>query len=181
VTKPRQEDRACENLKACGVEAFTPKLKATRLGRTGARVSSTEPLFPRYAFARFALERLHQVIFTRGVQRVVSFGREPTPVEESVIELVLSRSGSEARVKTTVALRPGDRVVIKDGPLKDLVGTFEREMSAQDRVTVLLSTLSFHARLAVGRDQVCKVADMDPPSPDSIPGVALSRSSGLLA
>src|SRR5215211_1875734 len=87
-THVNQESRAEANLKAWQLETFFPKIKEQRRNQfSGALTSLTKPLFPRYIFARFDLERsLHKVSFVRGVQNVVSFGGIPSPVDDEIIE-----------------------------------------------------------------------------------------------
>src|SRR5256885_1737905 len=84
-TKPRQEERANNNLRAWGVETLNPKLRTRRYNEfTGAPSTITQPLFPRYIFARFnADKQLAKIWFTRGVHEVVCFGRSPALVDEA--------------------------------------------------------------------------------------------------
>lgn len=153
-TNPRQEDRTAGNLKAWNVETFSPQIRAWRYNQfTGERIDMIKPLFPRYLFAKFDLEHFyHKVRYTRGVNSVVTFTDHPARVDDDIIALIKSRIVSDGFVKVGSDLKPGDRVVIKDGPLKNLSGIFESEMSDSDRVVVLLNTLSYQARVHVDRD-----------------------------
>jgi transcriptional antiterminator RfaH len=91
-TKPKQEERANSNLAAWGVETLHPKLKARRYNEfTGKPTYITQPLFPRYLFAKFnAGEQLSKILFTRGVHNVVCFGDSPASVSEEIIHVSAS-------------------------------------------------------------------------------------------
>lgn len=157
-TNPKQEERACRNLQAWGVESLSPRLKERRRNQfTGAAVYVSKPLFPRYIFARFnAGSLLHKIGFTRGVHSVVSFNATPIPIDDEIIALIQSRVGTDGFVVIGEALRCGDKVVIKDGPMKDLVGIFERDVRESDRVMILLTNVNYQGRLTIDRDLVKK-------------------------
>ena len=153
-TNPKQEDRAYSNLRCWGVETIHPKMKTRRVNEfSGALSYITKPLFPRYIFARFdARKQLAKISFTRGVHHVVSFGGLPTPVEEDVIKIISARIDDNGFVRIGDQLKPGDKVVIKAGPLRDFEGVFERELNDNERISVLLTTISYQGRVVVSRD-----------------------------
>jgi transcriptional antiterminator RfaH len=153
-TNPKQEDRADSNLRSWGIETLLPKLKTRRVNEfTGALTYLTKPLFPGYMFARFnARKQLAKISFTRGVHHVVSFGGEPTPVEDEIIAIISERIDENGFVKIGDELKQGDKVVIKAGPLKDFEGIFERELNDSERISVLLTTINYQGRVVVNRD-----------------------------
>lgn len=155
-TNLKQEERANDNLRAWGVETVHAKLRARRYNEfTGAPTYITQPLFPRYLFAKFnAREQLPKVRFTRGIQNVVCFGENPATVDESIIEIIRERIDENGFVKINNELKPGDKVVISAGPLKNLIGIFEREIKGSDRITILLTAIGYQGHLMVERDLV---------------------------
>lgn len=159
-TKPLQEERADNNLRAWSVETFTPKIRERRYNKfTGKLSYVTKPLFPRYIFARFsAAALLHKVCFTRGVQSVVGFGGGPDPVSDEIIEVIKQREGRDGFVRLYDELNRGDKVVISDGPLKDFAGVFEGHAKDRDRVSILLTTVSYQSRILIERGLVKKVS-----------------------
>jgi transcriptional antiterminator RfaH len=160
-THSLQEERAAENLTAWGVETFAPKYKERRVNPfTGRPIYFTRSLFPRYMFARFEAGRmLRKVWFTRGVCKVVGFGDGPIPVEDAVIELIKSRVGKDGFVFfNEEALKPGDKVVVRDGPLANLVGIFERDVEDGDRVLMLLTAISYQGHVTVERQLLKKIS-----------------------
>jgi transcriptional antiterminator RfaH len=150
-TKPRQEERAAENLRSWGVTTLAPRLKGYK-SRCGSQ------LFPGYIFAHFeGLKMLHNIHFTRGVAYVVSFGGVPAPISDEVISEIYTRMDKNGVIRNMAALNPGDQVVIRSGLLRDFTGIFERESPATERVQILLRTVAYSARIEVSRLDVAKV------------------------
>jgi transcriptional antiterminator RfaH len=159
-THLKQEERANENLRSFGVETLHAKVKTRRYNEfTGAPTYITQPLFPRYLFAKFIVrEQLPKIRFTRGVHNVVSFGESPAPVDPDIIDIIRDRIDEHGFVKENNELKPGDKVVISSGPLRNLVGIFEREVKGSDRITILLTAIEYQGRLVVDRELVQRAA-----------------------
>jgi transcriptional antiterminator RfaH len=158
-THPRQEDRAESNLKSFGIETLAPRFKDRRRNfYTGEVTLHAMPLFPSYIFARFIANDLCQKVrYTRGIRRLVSFGDSPTVVDEEIIATIQSRVGEDGFARINEYLEPGDKVIIKDGPLRTFAGIFEREMNSVDRVRILLLAVSYQAHVEIERDMVKKI------------------------
>ena len=110
-------------------------------------------------FARFrANELLHKVSFTRGVKSVVSFGRVPTAVDDEVVELLRNQSDAQECLRVGETLKAGDKVLISDGPFRNFVGIIERKTRASQRVSILLTAVSWQSRLILDREVVKKLA-----------------------
>src|SRR5215813_12539295 len=156
-THPKQEDRAVSNLRVLGIPIFNPKIRGRRYNQfVIAPTYVIRPLFPRYIFAQFKINDLyHKVRFTRGVYSVISFGGSPTPIDEEIIMLIQCNM-KDSFVRIDEEIRAGDKVIIKDGPLKNFAGIFEREMKDADRVRLLLETVSYQAHIEIERDLVKK-------------------------
>jgi len=157
-THSKQEDRAGGNLRVLGIPIFDPKIRERRYNQFSmAATYVTKPLFPRYIFAQFKVHDLyHKVRFTRGVYGVVSFSEGPTPVAEEVIMLIRSNIKEGGFVRIDEEIRPGDRVTVIDGPLKNFAGIFEREMKDTDRIRILLESVSYQAHIEIEKDMVKK-------------------------
>jgi len=157
-THPKQEDRADGNLRVLGMPLLSPKIRERRYNQfVLAPTFVTKPLFPRYIFAKFKIDDLyHKVRFTRGVYNVVSFGEGPVPIDEEIITLIQANIKEDGFVKIDDEIRIGDRVIVRDGPLKNLAGIFEREMKGTDRIRILLETVSYQAHFEIDRDMVRK-------------------------
>lgn len=149
-TKPRQEERAVENLRLWGVPTLAPKLERI----SGQRQS---PLFPGYIFARFeGIQMLHNIQFTRGVAYVVAFGGVPAAIADEVIDEIYARMDNGGVVRHAPVLKPGDEVAIQSTLLRNFRGVFERELSGSQRVQILLHTVAYSAHLEISRFEVIK-------------------------
>jgi len=156
-TKPREEERADSNLRAWGMQTFMPKFKEGS-GSNAYRKERVKHLFPRYIFARFNTNsQLHKVNYTRGVCGVVRFGDTPCPIDDFIIETIMSHVGKEGFIKFEESIRKGDKVTIQDGPFKTLSGTVEQEKSDHHRLVVLLSSVTYQGRIMIERALVKKV------------------------
>ena len=110
-------------------------------------------------FVKFnAREQLSKVRFTRGIQSVVCFGESLATVDENIIDLIRERIDENGFVKTNQELKPGDKVVISAGPLRNLMGIFEREIKGSDRITILLTAIGYQGHLMVERELVKRAA-----------------------
>jgi transcriptional antiterminator RfaH len=158
-THAKQEDRAECNLIVLGAQVFSPKIKERRYNKyTNALTYIAKPFFPGYIFARFKIDDLyHKVRFTRGVRSLVTFGEVPTLVDEGLIALIQANIGVDGFVTIGEDLRPGDKVVVKNGSLKNFVGVFVREMKGTDRIRILLQTVSYQAHIEIERGMVERI------------------------
>ena len=167
--KPRQESVALLSLQRENVETFFPRLRQKRTIRR-VRKWVTGPLFPGYFFAQFDADRDSRLVrFANGVINIVSFGGQPAVVDSSIIEGIRSHCQSfplnsqpSTLFPDTVTiqpsgLQPGDQVEIQTGPFRGFQGVFEREMSDQERVVILLEVLAKTTRVQISREQLEKV------------------------
>lgn len=157
-THRRQEFRAEQNLRSGGIETFFPRLSAPRTRRYVSH-AATMPLFPQYLFARFDPEvRLHDVSFTRGVQTVLQVCGTLSTVDDNVIQVLRSRMDANGLVRIGEPLRPGEKVIIEEGPFAALVGVVERVLPEKERVTLLLAAVQSPIRVHVASESVRRVA-----------------------
>jgi len=94
--KPKEEARARAHLAAQGVESYYPMVEIEKL-RRGKRVPQREPMFPNYLFIYVDLEEVTPVTLksTRGISRIIHFGKEWTPVSSQLIYRLMSRDDSD--------------------------------------------------------------------------------------
>ena len=155
-TKPRQENIAQLNLERLGVETFCPQLKQNKVIRR-KRQMVVGPLFPGYLFVRCDVHTHYRAVsYAHGVQRMVAFGSVPVTVDEGMIESIKSRFKDGYVVIQPPSFLPGETVRIQDGPFEGLEAVFERETTPQQRVVLLLQSLSFQARVVVDRECIAK-------------------------
>lgn len=156
-TKPKSEDAVAGSLENAGIEVFNPRLKQKKYMQ-GAYRNKISPLFPCYVFVKFEPETTsHMIKYTRGVKRVVG-GDFPWPVSDEVIDLIRNQEEDGIIAIKPPDLKYGDSVAINDGPLSGLRGIFEKELSGQERVVLLLSSIEYQARVVVERAFLSKAA-----------------------
>lgn len=151
-TKPAQENRAESNLSAWGVKTFAPKrLQRSVNSFSGKSAVCAKPLFPGYLFAHFDLERYwHKISFTRGVDKIVSFGLRPLEVGDETIETIRARMGTDGYVKMiSEEFEHGDLVRVKEGTLRGMTGLFDAKLKDTERVKILLTSINYQASVTL--------------------------------
>ena len=154
-SKPCREDLAALNIERLGLEVLLPRVRQERWTNCERKVI-VRPLFNTYLFARFAPpHHLHQIGFARGVRRILSADGQPVPVDVEIIEAIRSRIFQNALVRTNdETWQPGTRLKVQAGPLQGLEGVFERELSDQRRVLLLLETIHYQARVLIEKERL---------------------------
>lgn len=157
-TKPGDEDRVNTNLQNQEIETFLPLFETYQYWN-GRMVRKVRPLFMNYLFARLDLElHYYKVKWTRGVNRILGSGNEPVPISGKVIQAIKERSGKDNLIKLEDELKDGDIVQVTSGPFKSLRGIFQKMMSANGRVRILLSLIGVDVTAQISRWQIKKVA-----------------------
>jgi len=157
-TKPANEHRVDAHLSNQKITVFLPMLETFHT-LNGKVVPKIKPLFPSYLFARLDIHAAYyQVKWTRGVNKILGIGSEPTPVSEKVIQTLRQRMGEKDVVRLNDGLEEGSVVQFTSGPFKDLTGVFDRRMSDGGRVRVLLNLIGVDVSVQVSRHQIKKVA-----------------------
>lgn len=150
-TKPRKEHTVEEYLLSRGIEVYLPLLKEG--SKNAVRNKREKPFFSCYLFARVNLNQvpLSSLNWAPGVNRVVSFGGQPTVVPDEVVDWLKRRLAQiDGRdYYQGLPLQPGDRLRVVKGPLKDLEVIFDKRLSSGERARVLIEIL--------GRLTVCEV------------------------
>lgn len=150
-TKSKSEHLAAAALRLLGMECYCPRIRFQRVTPRG-KVWFTEALFPSYVFARFNYtESLRAVNYANHVIRIVSFGDDPVPLSNDVIEgLKREMLGEEVR-EVNHGVKVGDTVEVAEGPMRGLKGIIESIASGADRVKVLLEFLGRHSLVNVSK------------------------------
>jgi len=158
-TKPKKEEEAKSYLSMKGVEIFSPQME-NFLIRNGSLSKELRPLFPGYMFGKFDLEKNYALVrWGRGVKKILGLGGNyPTPVLEEVVEIIKRRTDSYGIVRKSYHFEADDKVRVKSGPLKDLLGIFQRWVSDNDRVRVLLNLIGYQPAVEMHYSMIEKVA-----------------------
>ena len=157
-TKPKKEEDAESYLSTRGVEMFNP-LMETFAVRNGGMNKELKPLFPGYIFGKFDLEQNYPLVrWARGVKKILGLSGYPTPIAEEVIEIIKEKTDTLGVVRVKHHFEPNDLVRIKAGPLKDLLGIFERWLSHSERVKILLNLIGYQPAVEMHYSMIEKVA-----------------------
>jgi transcriptional antiterminator RfaH len=154
TTKPRNEDRAANNLQQGSIEVLSPKLKLRKF-KEGQFIYMVEPMFPGYIFVKFhPIDEFRLVKYTRGIKSIVNFGGRIVPVQDELIDFIKARLDEGVAVVEQRKFQEGERILIKDGPFKNLSGVFEKELDGKERVAILLDGINYAARMEIDRDLI---------------------------
>lgn len=141
-TKPLKEEFLRDQLDLQDIEVYCPRI---RVHAVNPRARKVKPYFPGYLFVHVDL---HQVSpstlhWMPGASGLVSFGGEPALVPDSLIQVIRQRVNviEKAGGEQLVSLKPGETVVIKDGPFAGYEAIFDISISGSARVRVLLKLL----------------------------------------
>lgn len=157
-TKPRQERTALHNLEQQGYECYLPTLPLEKQ-RAGQIRVVIDPLFPRYLFIRLGLgesaRSWHPIRSTKGVNRLVTFGNQPTMIDTKLVEQIMAREVA-MRDRPTSLFSHGEQVVLTQGALAGIEGIYEMA-EGEHRAVVLIDILSKSTAFNVVRGSLRKV------------------------
>ena len=157
-TKPKKEEEAKSYLSTKGVEIFSPLMENFLL-RNGRMNKELKPLFPGYIFGKFDLEQNYPLVrWAKGVKKVLGFGEYPTPISEEVVEIIRERTDTHGIMRLKSHFQANDVIRIKTGPLRDLLGVFERWISDSERVRILLNLMGYQPVIEIHYSMIEKVA-----------------------
>lgn len=147
-TKPRSEETARFHLASKNIEVFYPKLFLPNDRRSGRHIVS---LFPNYIFVRIDISSTEysQVVWCRGIKRLVSFGGIASAVEDGVIDFMREQADQGGLIVAQSRLKVGDEVQIMRGPFKGLVAIIQEPPDTKSRVKVLMAMLSRDVQVEV--------------------------------
>ena len=157
-TKPGDEHRVETHLINQGIETFLPLLETYQY-YNGKTIQRIKALFPNYLFARLDLNvHYYKVKWTRGVNKILGSGNGPVSISEKVVQTIKERAGSDNLVKLEEEWKEGDVVQITSGPFKELMGIFQKKMSDNGRVRILLSLIGADISVQISQWHIKKAA-----------------------
>jgi transcription antitermination factor NusG len=120
-SRPKNEKKVERLLREKDYECFTPMYRLKR--KWSDRIVEVDfPLFPRYVFCRFSPTVLGKAISTKGVIRIVSFGRGPAEVAAEEVEALQLLTQSNLLREPWKYLPNGTPVLVETGPLAGAQG-----------------------------------------------------------
>ena len=157
-TKPKKEKEANSYLSMKGLEIFCPLLESFTQ-QSGRMSKEIKPLFPNYIFGNFdAVQDYTLVKYGKGVNKIVSFGSDPSPISELVIGEIRGRIDDKGIVKLKFDLRANDLVRVRSGPFRDFLGIFEKWFPENERIRILLNLIGYQPHIELHYSMIEKVA-----------------------
>lgn len=137
-TKPNAEAQVARTLMARAFNVFLPLLPARQAERL-------QPLFPCYLFVRCDLAEvgIDNLQWIPGLRRILYFDGRPAVVPDAAIGLIQAglQQIEAAGGLPSHHFKPGDVVVIDEGPLAGLRGVFQGPVGPAERVRILIRFL----------------------------------------
>jgi transcriptional antiterminator RfaH len=155
TAQPKREHIAAAAIKArVRIDAFCPRIAYRKRTKKGI-VRFVEALFPGYVFVLCDVQQhLRHILSMQGVKSVVKYGDY---IPELSVELVdeLARHFPEGvREMENPEIRPGQEVMLTEGPFKDLQAIVESYAPANDRIRILLELLGRNVSVETTADKV---------------------------
>ena len=141
-SKPGKEPFLYSYICSEDVECYYPCIQTNPVNPRSRKI---KPYFPGYMFVYTDLQEVGENRFRwlPHALGLVCFGDEPAVVPDhlvlgiqSTLEKIDAAGGEEL-----YGLKPGDQVLIEDGPFQGYRGIFDTRLSGSDRIRVLLTTL----------------------------------------
>jgi len=121
-THPRAEKKAYLALENKGIESYLPLHRQLKQW-SDRKKWVEEPFIKSYIFVRIKDTEQAEVLMTKGISRFIYFSNKITSMPERQIEdLKLLMSSSYELEITEENLQPGEKIIIKAGPLKGITG-----------------------------------------------------------
>ena len=140
---PNKEELLWQQLMAREIECFYPRIPANPVNPRARKIKA---YFPGYLFVdadlnTMGLSSFQWMPYATGL---IMFGGEPAVVPEALIHTLRQRVDEITRAGGLVLdeVKPGERVVIQDGPFAGYEAIFDMRLAGKERVRVLLQMLT---------------------------------------
>ena len=152
--KPNSAQIAYKNLDRQGFQTFLPMVEETRQ-RNGKFLTANRPLFPGYIFVAIDVTKglWRTVNATYGITKLVSFGKEPAPVQRDLVSQLMLGCDTSGKLLPPELLEPGDQVMLTNGPFANFAAEVQK-IAPDQRVWVLMDIMGAQTRVAVRADQI---------------------------
>jgi len=140
-SKPHKEAFVLRQLRMYNIEAYYPCI---RVHPSNPRSRKIRPCFPGYLFVNADLDIVGTSLLKRipGVVALVDFGSELASVPDNLVQSirVYLEEIESARGESQGTLIPGNPVMISSAPFPGFQAMFERFMTEQEGVQVILKS-----------------------------------------
>ncbi len=159
LTRSNFENTVFQQVTRKKIETFLPTVR--KLSRRKDRKLMIEiPLFPGYIFVKSSFDPAHQlsILKTMGAVRLLGNTQKPIPIPDTQIHSLKLMTSAQTDVVTgsCVSVKPGDPVMVLEGPMAGLKGEFSRH-KGKGRVIVKIELLGQYAGVEIDADNVEKL------------------------
>lgn len=138
-TNPRAEKKAYQALSDKGITAYLPLHRQLKQW-SDRKKWIEEPILKSYIFVNIAEHEQANVLMTKGISRFLYFSGKPASMPDRQInELKLLMASSFELEITEENLQPGEKIIIKAGPLKGMTGEIVSNRSQKQLILRLES------------------------------------------
>jgi transcriptional antiterminator RfaH len=160
TSKPREEQRAYDNLTQQDYEVFLPKI-AQVSKKKGLKGVSTKPLFPNYLFIQLdkQVANFNAIRSTRGIGSFVRFGLSLATVDSDIITGIKKRIGCDKQEKTLAELLAycqGDSVELTEGSFQGLQAIYQAK-DGLERSILMIKMLGQERQIIIKNQDFEKV------------------------
>ena len=141
-THPRAEKKACQALLNKGIEVYLPLHRQLKKW-SDRKKWVEEPFIKSYLFLHIKEHQQTEVLMTRGISRFIYFSGKIASMPDRQIQQLKLLMASPFELEITEAdLLPGEKIIIKAGPLKGLTGEIVSYRS-QKQLALRLENLGY--------------------------------------
>jgi transcriptional antiterminator RfaH len=160
TSKPREEQRAYDNLTMQGYEVFLPKMvQATK--KKGLKKIALKPLFPNYLFIQLdkQVANFNAIRSTRGIGSFVRFGLNQATIDDGIVNAMKKRIACDKQGKTLAELVErcqGDAVELTEGSFEGLKAIYQAK-DGLERSVLMVKMLGQERQVIVKNQEFEKV------------------------
>jgi len=153
-TKSRHENVVNDGLLRKSVEVYLPKITVPSKRRDRKKTIRV-PLFPGYVFVKTDLHpNTHlEIVKVAGAVRFIGNKQGPLPIPEKTVGSLKILVTGDRTVTTGNKLQKGDRVMVINGPLEGVIGTFVRS-GGTGRIVVNVDALGQYAGVEISEEDI---------------------------
>jgi transcription antitermination factor NusG len=138
-TQPRAEKKAYQALTDKGFEAYLPLHRQLKQW-SDRKKWVEEPFIKSYIFVNIAQHEQADILMTKGISRFLYFMGKPASMpNRQITELKLLMASPYELEVTEEDLQPGEKIMIKAGPLKGMTGEIISQRSQKQLILRLES------------------------------------------
>ncbi|MDQ8207582.1 transcription termination/antitermination NusG family protein [Coraliomargarita sp. SDUM461003] len=142
------------------VDVFCPRVSQVKKTRTGKK-RFTEAMFPGYIFAKFNYHaHARQVVHSQGITQMVELG-ERRVIPEHIIRNLQASIPEGIIEAPDLSIEPGAEIEVITGSLKGMNGKVLAQLTAKNRIQVLLEFLGQEITVEVNPDDILLAQDTD--------------------